>query len=188
MLQVGALREHDDDALAALIATNLVAPMALSRALLPALGAAGGRVVNIGSVFGDIAYPYFAAYSASKFGLRGFGDALRRELSGTGIGVTYIAPRATRTGAADAFQPLVGPMAMALDPAHKVAARAWNAIEAGKRASYPRGKERLFVLLQRLWPGLIDRALGAQARDPGVMAALKRLPARQSPPTKDMKS
>jgi len=171
--RVGHLGAQDDDAIAAMLATNLAAPILLTRDLLPALAAARGRVVNIGSVFGDIAYPFFTAYSATKFGLRGFSDALRRELSGRGIGVTYIAPRATSTDAEAEFGRLAGPMKMALDKPEAVARSAWDAIEAGRRDLYPRGPERFFVLVQRLFPRLVDRSVGAQARDPAVLAALE---------------
>ncbi len=171
-LSVGPLERLDDEALRRMVETNLMAPIALARDLLPALHAARGRLVNIGSVFGDIAYPYFAAYSATKFGLRGFSDALRRELAGSGVGVTYIAPRATRTRAEDAFGALVEPMQMTLDSPERVAAQAWAAIRAGKREAFPRGKERFFVALQRLFPKLIDRSVGAQARAPETRAAL----------------
>jgi len=47
--------------------------------------AKGARIVNIGSVLGDIPYPLFAPYSAAKAGLRGFSIALRRELAPLGI-------------------------------------------------------------------------------------------------------
>ena len=171
-LSVGALDVLEDDDLNRMVLTNLAAPIALCRDLLPALRAARGRVANIGSVFGDIAYPYFTAYSATKFGLRGFSDALRRELSGDGVGVTYIAPRATRTEATGLFAALVGPMDMALDDPETVARHAWQAIDAGRREAFARGKERLFVRLQRLLPGLIDRSVGAQARHPAVKSAL----------------
>ncbi len=172
-LSVGHLRDMDDAALERMAATNLVAPMALTRDLLPALKAGQGRVANIGSVFGDIAYPFFAAYSATKFGLRGFSDALRRELSGSGVGVTYIAPRATRTAAEAEFAALVEPLAMTLDSAERVAAEAWTAIEAGRRESFPRGKERFFVKVQRLFPALVDKSVGAQARDARTLKALE---------------
>ncbi|WP_104017991.1 SDR family NAD(P)-dependent oxidoreductase [Roseovarius nitratireducens] len=172
-LSVGHLRDTDDAALEQMCATNLVAPMAVTRDLLPALRQAQGRVANIGSVFGDIAYPFFAAYSATKFGLRGFSDALRRELSGSGVGVTYIAPRATRTAAEAEFAALVEPLAMTLDSAEQVAAEAWAAIKAGRRESFPRGKERLFVKVQRLFPSLVDRSVGAQARDTRTLRALE---------------
>ncbi|SLN65654.1 Putative ketoacyl reductase [Roseovarius litorisediminis] len=172
-LKVGHLADLDDDALARMVNTNLLAPIALTRDLIPALEAAHGRIVNIGSVFGDIAYPFFAAYSATKFGLRGFSDALRRELSGRGIGVTYIAPRATRTAAQSEFSALVEPLDMALDCAEEVARDAWAAILDGRRESFPKGKERFFVKVQRLFPSLVDKSVGAQARAPQTLAALK---------------
>ena len=100
-----------------MVETNLLAPIELTLALLPLLRAAApSRVVNVGSMFGDIAFPYFTAYSATKFGLRGWSDALRRELAGERIGVTYAAPRGTRTPAADGFASLVAAFEMRLDP------------------------------------------------------------------------
>lgn len=50
------------------------------------LGQGHGRIVNVGLTFGSIGFPFFAAYSASKFGLRGFSQALRRKLAGSGVG------------------------------------------------------------------------------------------------------
>lgn len=175
VLSVGHISDMSDTDLEQMTTTNLVAPMALTRDLLPALRRANGRIVNIGSVFGDIAYPFFAGYSATKFGLRGFSDALRRELSGAGVGVTYIAPRATRTAAESAFGALIGPLDMKLDTAEAVASQAWTAILKGKRESFPKGPERFFVKVQRLFPSLVDRSVGAQARDPETLAALKPL-------------
>jgi short-subunit dehydrogenase len=77
-----------------LINTNITAPLLLARAALPVMLSAGsGRIVNVGSILGSIGFAHFAAYSASKFALRGFSEALRRELAGSGVGVTYVAPR-----------------------------------------------------------------------------------------------
>jgi short-subunit dehydrogenase len=172
-LTVGRFAEIRDQDLARMMDTNLTAPMLLTRDLLAALTASKGRIVNIGSVFGDIAYPFFAGYSATKFGLRGFSDAIRRELSGTGVGVTYIAPRAAKTAAESEFAALIEPLDMTLDSAETVASQAWAAILAGKRESFPKGKERFFVKVQRLFPSLVDKSVGAQARDPKALAALK---------------
>jgi short-subunit dehydrogenase len=177
-LEVGPLSGQDDAGIARMIATNLTAPILLTRDLLPGLRRAGGRVVNVGSVFGDIAYPYFAAYSASKFGLRGFSDALRRELSGQGVGVTYVAPRATRTAALSAFGHLVEPLQMTLDTPETAAGQIWDAIRAGRRDAFPGGMERLFVLVQRLFPRVVDRSIGAQARHPRTLAAIEAARAR----------
>jgi short-subunit dehydrogenase len=84
-------------------AVNLIAPATLTRCVLPQMQARGmGQIVNIGSVLGAVNYPYFAAYSSSKAGLRGLSDALRRELGKSDIAITYIAPRAVRTAFNDA--------------------------------------------------------------------------------------
>lgn len=173
MVPAGELGATGDDDIAAALALNVAAPMALTRALLPRLAASRGQVVNMGSVFGDIGFPYFTLYSATKFALRGFSEALRREVAPLGIAVTYIAPRATKTGAADGFRALVGPMAMTLDPPEAVARCAWRAISARRREQFPPSRERLFVALQRLQPRLIDRALSKLARDPAVIAAAR---------------
>jgi short-subunit dehydrogenase len=160
VVEAGPLAEMPDETARRMIDTNLLAPVALTRELLPLLKAgAPARVVNVGSVFGDIAHPLFAAYSASKFGLRGFSDALRRELAETGVGVTYAAPRATRTPAAEGFADLIAPLGMRLDPPERVARMIVHALERDAAVAYPFGLERMFVLVQRLLPSLIDAGL-----------------------------
>ena len=100
IIAVGPLACATDAEFEQMMATNVIAPLALTREMLPLLRRAmPSRVVNVGSMFGDIPYPLFAAYSASKFALRGLSIALRRELRAYGVGVTYAAPRATRTDA-----------------------------------------------------------------------------------------
>ena len=72
--------------------------MLLCQGLLPLLrNRPEAAIVNIGSTFGSIGHPGFATYCASKFGLRGFTETLRRELADTEVQVYYVAPRATRT-------------------------------------------------------------------------------------------
>lgn len=169
IVAAGPLAETEDADLERLMATNVVAPMAMTRELLPLLRAGEpARVVNLGSMFGDIAFPMFAAYSASKFGLRGLSNALRRELAGLGIGVTYVAPRGARTEATQAIAPLVQRLDMTFDSPDAIAHDTWNAVARGRDAAYPRGAERLFTLIERLAPSLIDRALTAQLRRSGI--------------------
>lgn len=80
------------------ITTNLLIPIELSRLLLPLLiTQPAAQIINIGSAFGRLAFPGFSVYSASKFGLRGFSESLRRELAGTSVSVRYFAPRAIQT-------------------------------------------------------------------------------------------
>jgi len=173
VVSVGPLARTSDQELERLMATNVIAPAALIRELLPLLHrAAPSRVVNVGSMFGDIAYPLFGAYSASKFGLRGLSIAVRRELKEFGIGVTYAAPRATNTDAAGAFARLVEPMQMRIDDPAKVALDIWNAVARDADSVYAKGPERLFVLVQRLFPQLVDRAVEGQMTDTRVRAYL----------------
>src|SRR6184192_1924383 len=58
----------------------------------------GGRIVNISSIGGKVAIPHFAPYSASKFALTGFSDAIRAELGRDNIHVTTVTPGLMRTG------------------------------------------------------------------------------------------
>ncbi len=163
IVPVGPLGAVSDDELRLVLETNLLAPMALTREALPLLKQAkGSRVVNIGSVFGDIPYPLFAPYSATKAGLRGFSIALRRELAPLGIGVTYAAPRATQTAAARPMQSLIEPFEMKFDTAESVAKFVWDAVAREANAIYPRGPERLYVLMQRLFPRVVDKAIAKQ--------------------------
>jgi short-subunit dehydrogenase len=162
VVRTGSVSGMDDNAVRAMIETNLVAPLLLARDLLPMLRRAKSpRIVNIGSMFGDIAFPLFAVYSATKFGLRGLSDALRRELKPEGIGVTYAAPRAVRTPASDEFAELVEPFSMKLDAPEKVARRIWRGALKGKRTIYP-WPERLFIYVQQFLPGAVDNGLGKQ--------------------------
>ncbi|WP_228561320.1 SDR family NAD(P)-dependent oxidoreductase [Catenulispora pinisilvae] len=79
------------------MAVNFAAPVALTRALLPRLReSAGSHIVNTSSLFGLIAPPGQSAYSASKFALRGFTEALRHELAGE-VGVTCVHPGGIKT-------------------------------------------------------------------------------------------
>jgi NAD(P)-dependent dehydrogenase (short-subunit alcohol dehydrogenase family) len=82
---------------------NLLGVHTVTQAFLPLLGTessrAGkpGRVVNISSISGRLAMPFAGAYAASKFGLEGYSDSLRRELMLFGIKVILIEPRAVVT-------------------------------------------------------------------------------------------
>jgi short-subunit dehydrogenase len=164
VVEGGALEKFDDEAITRTFLTNVIAPMALTRDLMPLLVAARpSRVVNIGSVFGDIAYPQFSGYSASKFALRGFSNALRREWKHTGIGVTYAAPRATRTDAAVAFDELIAHANMSVDAPAQVARRIWRSVASGHDSIYAPAPERIYVLIQRIFPQIIDWALSRQA-------------------------
>ncbi|MGH2782780.1 MAG: SDR family oxidoreductase [Thermoleophilaceae bacterium] len=76
---------------------NLVGQVAVTQALLPALRAGGGRIVNVTSIGGRVAMPLVGAYAASKFGLEAVSDSLRRELRSQGVDVVVIEPGGVKT-------------------------------------------------------------------------------------------
>ncbi len=81
-----------------LIAVDLLAPIALTQAVLPRMVAAGGgRIVAISSVAGFIGAPLRSAYSAAKHGLVGYHDVLRAENAHLGVHVHVIAPGSVKT-------------------------------------------------------------------------------------------
>lgn len=165
VVSVGPLADADDEALELMVRVNLLAPMQLIRDVLPTLEKSDDpTIVNVGSMFGDIAFPLFAGYSATKFGVRGLSDAMRRELAPKNIKVTYVAPRAAKTGATGAFEHLIEPMKMKLDEPEQVAANILSAIQSGARSSYPKGAERVFVFIQRVIPKLVDNSIIAQLK------------------------
>lgn len=160
----GLFAEATAESLEALWRVNVIAPMQLTRALLPHMTARGsGRVVNVGSVFGSIGFAYFTAYSASKFAVRGFSEALRRELDGSGVGVTYVAPRYTKTPLNDgAVSRMAQAVGMNSDEPSVVAQHVVRAIERNCKDYYIGWPECLFVRINAILPRLVDGALKKQ--------------------------
>lgn len=98
--------ETGRDLLGRNLGVNLAGAVNVTRAFLPGMLAAGsGLVVNVGSVAGWKAFPDNAAYSASKYGLRGFHDVLLEELRGTGVRACLLEPGAVDTSIWDAYDP-----------------------------------------------------------------------------------
>ncbi len=76
---------------------SVIGQIAVTQALIPALLASGGRVINIGSVGGMVAMPGFGPYSAAKFAMEAVSATLRRELGPLGVKVVVITPGAVKT-------------------------------------------------------------------------------------------
>lgn len=76
---------------------NLFGQLAVTRELLPALLASQGRILTVGSIGGRFSAPFLAPYSASKFAVRAWTDALRIELAPHGVDVVLIEPGAVAT-------------------------------------------------------------------------------------------
>ncbi|MFP6850084.1 MAG: SDR family oxidoreductase [Pseudomonas sp.] len=158
------LEQHDESAIAELIGLNVTATLQLTHRLLPLLRQQGrALVVNLGSTFGSIGYPGFSAYCASKFALRGFSEALRRELADTQVKVLYFAPRATQTSmnAANVVA-MNDELNVAMDDPHSVAVQLLATIHREKEERYLGWPEQLFVRLNSLLPRVVDQALRKQ--------------------------
>lgn len=161
----GALSELSPLDMHRALQTNLEAPLLLTQALLPQLLALPrAQVIFLGSALGRMGLPGFSAYSASKFGLLGFAEALRRELAGTPVRVQYLGPRTTRTGfnspAVSAYNRATG---TAEDPPERVANALVSLLtdEAAERfIGFP---ERLAVRLNALAPSWFDRVFRKHA-------------------------
>lgn len=124
-----------------IIGVDLLAPIALTQALLPHLLKQGaGQLVMISSVAGKAGVPLRTAYCAAKHGLIGYSDALRTEIAGQGIKVLVVAPGSVKTNVsrnalnADGSARNVSDAAIdnGIDPA-EVAQKIWEAVAAGTR-------------------------------------------------------
>jgi len=156
--------EEDPGIIQRILQVNVEAPMQLTRTALPQMVERGhGRIVNVGSMFGSIGFPCFAAYSASKFAMRGFSQALRRELSGSGVGVTYVSPRAVKT---PFNPPIVHRMAelgmMHMDEPSWVAQKIVSAIVKEKDEAYMGFPESVFARINAILPGIVSRSITKQ--------------------------
>jgi NAD(P)-dependent dehydrogenase (short-subunit alcohol dehydrogenase family) len=88
----GTFDTLDPTAIAAVIDTNLTAPLLLTRLVLPHLRQSRGVVVNVASIAGHVPLPHEGPYCASKWGLRGFTFAVREELRDAGVALCVVSP------------------------------------------------------------------------------------------------
>ena len=154
----GALASATPQQMASVLQANLLAPMALTQVLLPQLlRQPRAQLVFVGSALGRIGLPGFSVYGASKAGLHGFAEALRRELAGSPVRVQILAPRSTRTGfnddAVEAYNRATG---TAMDRPDAVAAALLALIESEAAERFIGWPERLAVRLNGLLGALLD--------------------------------
>src|SRR5437764_3216183 len=99
IIEVGPLEHMNHEDFERAMQLHFWAPFKLISQIVPEMRTwGGGRIVNISSIGGKVAVPHLAPYSASKFALTGFSDALRAELARDNIYVTTVAPGMMRTG------------------------------------------------------------------------------------------
>jgi short-subunit dehydrogenase len=175
----GRLESIDTAQMQQVLALNLLAPMLLTQALLPHLRAQReAQVLCIGSVLGRLGLPGYSVYSASKFGLRGFAEALRRELADTPVRVKYLGPRSTRTAfnedAVEAYNRATG---TAMDAPDQVARALLALLERDAAEAFVGFPEKLAVRLNGVAPTWLDGAFAKHR------AQLPPTAASTSPPT-----
>lgn len=164
---VGGLFEQvSEDDFDWLFSINFHGVVRLTRAFLPLLRASGGeaRIVNLSSVYGLISPPGQSAYSASKFAVRGFSNALRHELAGSNVGITVVHPGGVATSIArNARKPstlspeeLAARMALAEKmlrlPPEKAGEIIVRGIEQRRARVLVGGDAHFIALLERLMP------------------------------------
>ncbi|MDZ4308336.1 SDR family NAD(P)-dependent oxidoreductase [Allopontixanthobacter sp.] len=149
-----------------IIEIDLMAPIALTQALLPHMAERGsGKLVFISSVAGKVGVPLRTAYCAAKHGLIGYADALRAELSTTGVDVHVIAPGSVATDvsrnaleASGAKRGVSDPVIDNGIPPDEAAAEILAGIAAGQREIIvARGTELAMAEMRRTPDELFDR-------------------------------
>jgi short-subunit dehydrogenase len=153
--------------------TNLLAPMLLTHALLPSLlRQPQAQVIQVGSVLGALALPGYSVYSASKFGLRGFAQALRRELAGSTVTVQYLGPRSTHTDFNDervlAYNRATRTQ---MDPPERVAQALVEMLRGEAAERFIGFPEALAVRVNGLAPQLLDGAFATHRRQVASLRA-----------------
>ncbi len=137
-----------------LLRVNLLAPIELTRALLPGMLDRGrGHVVNVGSIVGVVGRPNEAVYAASKAGLAIFTESLRAELRGSGPSASLVSPVVVDTGFFDGRGAAYGRRWPRPVPAERIAAAIVGAVR----------EDRAHVVVPR-WLTLAVRLHGAAPR------------------------
>ncbi len=157
-VRAGRLEYISEDELRTMIDVDLMSPILLTRAFLPALRASGdGLIVNIASGIAQMGVPFYTGYAAAKGGLARFGEALRRELKGEGVHVITVFPGATDTPMMATNKADAG-MGFALQPVADVVGSIVEGIEADAFEVVRGGDARRAMLdLNRADPAAIDQ-------------------------------
>lgn len=166
-----AFEETTPELINELMQTNLITPMVFTQEFLAKSKSSAKNhpeleqlnIIQVGSAFGYIGYPGFSTYCASKFGLRGFTEALAREYSDTSIRFRYFAPRATNTDInAASVDDMNNALGNSVDSVDTVAKAFMTFLNSKKRQQVIGWPEKLFVRINGFLPKLVDNAIQAK--------------------------
>jgi short-subunit dehydrogenase len=161
----GLVEETPVEEFEQIIHVNLLGTIYGVKAVLPIMKQQGyGTIINVGSVVSERAMPLQAGYTASKFGVRGFTDALRLEMERQypNINVTLILPASINTPFFEHARSHMSVEPKPLPPVYdpSLAAEAIvHAAEHPERNVYVGGASKMFSMMERLSPALTDRFL-----------------------------
>jgi short-subunit dehydrogenase len=155
------LEETDPAEAQAMMAVPYFAAFYVTRAFLPAmLRRRSGQIVNINSPASLVAWPGATAYTAARWALRGFTEALHADLRGTGLRVTAVIPGKvsstyfTHNPGTEARAPWIAKLLGTITP-EQAAAEILRGIERDQRQIVLPGRYRLLYMVHRIWPGLV---------------------------------
>jgi len=154
----GKFEQCEDVAQLDVLRTDLVAPVALTHALLPGLIRKQGFVINVSSLAGETPLPYMSTYAAAKAGLTYWSEALRTELKDKVKVVTFV-PGPSPTGFRDVSGMPKGRGSVFRDSAEAVVASSLKTLRQGGGYCVPGFRHRLLWLIQKLVPRNISLKL-----------------------------
>ncbi|QDS98934.1 SDR family oxidoreductase [Adhaeretor mobilis] len=164
----GKFEDNASETFRQIMEVNLFAAAELTRLAVPLLRI--GRtpaIVNVSSILGHRGAPLNSEYSASKFALRGWSEALRAELASDGIDVMLVSPGTTDTPFFDHLLEKQAKLPWGSSkgiPPEAVAAQIVTALRRRRREIFPNWRGRLLVTANRLAPGLVDRIMKKYGR------------------------
>ncbi len=159
----GRFASQTEQTLRQIMEVNFFAAAELTRLTIPLLREGqDSMVVNVGSILGHRGIPHNSEYCASKFALRGWSEALRPELRREGISLLLVSPGTTDT---EFFEHLVSQEGQlpwgktrGISP-EQVARQIVRGIERNRREIFPNWRGRLLVIVNRIFPWLVDRLM-----------------------------
>ena len=146
------------------VATNLTAPIDLTRLALHDLMSTQGSVICVGSTLSHVPLPYASLYTAGKAGLHAFCTSLRPELAALGVHLLEAYPPTVDTAMTDGMARNVGRRQAGRQQPEAAGERIVAALAVGATAVQWGGAERLLMTLNRLAPHLVARGLATQRR------------------------
>lgn len=169
MVEPFPLGELTDEQIRGTIETDLIGAVNVTRGLLPLMNRPG-YIVNVSSMAGLMGIYGYTAYSAAKFGLIGFSEALRMEMEPEGIGVSVVVPQDVNTPQLE-YEKVRRPRELdavaggvsSVSP-ERVARAIVKGLKRGTFMIYPTASARYLHLAYRLFPALVRSRMDRRVR------------------------